>query len=69
MTKLKTISHFKESLHLKKDFSFNIFYAYRPATATTAFNELSARPTLHRLEKDPALISDNKPGLFDRIAA
>ena len=44
-------------------------YPYYTATPTTAFNELLAWPTLHRLEKDPTLISDTKPGLFDRIAA
>ena len=33
------------------------------------FYELLALPTIYRLEKDPVLISDNKPGLFDRKAA
>ena len=44
-------------------------YPFYTATPTTAFNELLAWPILHRLEKDAALISDNKPGLFDPIAA
>ena len=33
------------------------------------FYELLALPTIYRLENDPVLISDNKPGLFDRKAA
>ena len=70
MTKLKNISHFKASLQLRTIFVLIFLYPYCPATTTTTvFNGLSVGPTLHRLEKDPDLISGNKPGLLDRIAA
>ena len=68
MTKLKIISYFKASLPLRRIF-VQILCGHYTATPTTACNELSAWPKLHRLEKDPTLISDNKPGVFDRIAA
>ena len=68
MTKLKNILHFNASLPLRRIF-VKILCVHYTATPTTAFNELSAWPKLHHLEKDPTLISDNKPGLFYRIAA
>ena len=68
MAKLKNILHVKASLTLRRIF-VKILCVHYTAAPITAFNELSAWPKLHRLEKDPTLISDNKPGVFDRIAA